>query len=92
MTGHQRLTPKSKGLKNHLLGHFLDTFSVLLLWQKFSGFISDPCSRGLAALRADSQLKKGRSPPRPLRPLARGADSALRLVTCWSPDALRLPS
>jgi hypothetical protein len=49
-----------------LLGHFLDTFSVLLLWQKSSGFISDPCSR------ADSQLKKGRSPPRPLRPLARG--------------------
>jgi hypothetical protein len=43
----------SKELKNHLLGHFLDTFSVLLLWQKSSGFISDPCSR------ADSQLKKG---------------------------------
>jgi hypothetical protein len=28
MTRHQRLTPKSKGLKNHLLGHFLSTFAV----------------------------------------------------------------
>ena len=45
-----------------LLGHLLSTFALA----KSSGFISDPCSR------ADSQLKKGRSPPRPLRPLARG--------------------
>jgi hypothetical protein len=52
-----------------------------------------PRSRELAALRADSQLEKGRSPPRPLRPLGSGGtDSALRLVTCWSSDALRLSS
>jgi hypothetical protein len=32
----------------------------------------------LAALRADSQFEKGRSPPRPLRPLGSGeTDSAL---------------
>ena len=60
---------------------------------KSSGFISDPRSRQLAALPADSQLEKGRSPPRPLRPLGSGGpDSALRLVTCWSSDALRLSS
>jgi hypothetical protein len=41
----------------------------------------------------DSPLEKGRSPPRPLRPLRSGGTvSALRLVTCWSSDALRLPS
>ena len=39
------------------------------------------------------KLEKGRSPPRPLRPLGSGGtDSALRLVTCWSSDALRLSS
>ena len=55
--------------------------------------ISDPRSRKLAALRADSWLEKGRSPPRPLRPLGSGGtDSALRLVTCWSSDVLRLSS
>ncbi len=38
----------------------------------FRVFISEPRSRELAALRADSQLEKGRSPPRPLRPLGSG--------------------
>jgi hypothetical protein len=54
----------------------------------------EPRSRERAALRADSQLEKGRSPPRPLKPLgfSGGTDSALRLVTCWSSDALRLSS
>src|SRR5262249_1558409 len=34
MPKHQGVTPKSKGLKNHLLGHFLDTFSELVLRAK----------------------------------------------------------
>ena len=36
------------------------------------------------------QLEKSRSPPRPLRPLrgSGGTAFALRLVTCWSSDAL----
>jgi hypothetical protein len=60
---------------------------------KPSGFISDPCSRQLAAAPREFKLEKGRSPPRPLRPLGSGGtDSALRLVTCWSSDALRLSS
>lgn len=64
-----------------------------LLQRESSGVISEPRSRQLAALRADSQLEKGRSPPRPLRPLGSGGtDSALRLVTCWSSDVLRLSS
>jgi hypothetical protein len=50
-----------------------------------SGVISEPRCRLLAALRTDAQLKKGRSPPCPLRPLGSGGtNSALRSVTRWS--------
>ena len=76
-----------------LFRHFSSTSTGDLLRRKSSGVISEPRSRQLAALRADSHLEKGRSPPRPLRPLGSGGtDSALRLVTCWSSDALRLSS
>jgi hypothetical protein len=54
-----------------LYSHFINRFSgvnAITLW-----FDHSPSrSRHLAALRADSQLEKGCSPPRPLRPLARG--------------------
>jgi hypothetical protein len=67
--------------------------SPILLQRKSSEFISNLRSRQSGALGADSQLEKGRSPPRPSGPLGSGGtDSALRLVTCWSSDALRLSS
>ena len=59
----------------------------------FSGIhLQTPFLRISCAPRG-SQSEKGRSPPHPLKPLGSGGtDSALRLVTCWSSDALRLSS
>ena len=74
-----------------LLGHFLKYFCCGESLQESSP--NRVPANSLAALRADSHLEKGRSPPRPLRPLGSGGTGcALRLVTCWSSDALRLSS
>jgi len=92
----QQFTHKTRSNRNEVLSTSQALFKYFhgdLLRRKSSGVISEPCSRQLAALRADSHLEKGRSPPRPLRLLGSGGtESALRLVTCWSSDALRLSS
>jgi hypothetical protein len=58
-------------------------------WQ---GFISDPRSRELAAPRGFTVGEGPLAAASPQTPDSGGTDSALRLVTCRSSDALRLPS
>ena len=90
---HQNKTPPANCQLEFSESRYPVLHSQNVRIEYFWADISEPSSRESAALRANSQLQKGRSPPRFLQPLgSEGTVSALRLVTCRSPDALRLSS